>query len=179
MMRRLKNSYFIVGSNTTKAGLIHQLFEKEPKYLLIDELDKMSRDDQISLLHLMETGIISETKVKKTRQLELISWVFASANSSDRIIEPLLSRFVVLEVPDYSFEEFINIAINRLAEENFDKYTSMLIAKKVWHDLGSKDVRDVIKVARLVTNQENISRIIGIMKRYSKSGNKRILDLEQ
>jgi MoxR-like ATPase len=26
MMRRLKNSYFIVGSNTTKAGLVNQLF---------------------------------------------------------------------------------------------------------------------------------------------------------
>ena len=65
MVRRLKNSYLIVGSNTTKAGLVNQLFEKQPKYLLIDELDKMSGSDQVSLLHLMETGIISETKVKK------------------------------------------------------------------------------------------------------------------
>ena len=73
MMRRLKNSYLIVGSNTTKAGLVNQLFEKQPKYLLIDELDKMSSNDQVSLLHLMETGIISETKVKKTRQLDLMS----------------------------------------------------------------------------------------------------------
>ena len=73
MVRRLKNSYLIVGSNTTKAGLVNQLFEKQPKYLLIDELDKMSGNDQVSLLHLMETGIISETKVKKTRQLDLMS----------------------------------------------------------------------------------------------------------
>ena len=89
IMRRLKNSYFIVGSNTTKAGLINQLFEKEPKYLLIDEIDKMSRDDQVSLLHLMETGIISETKIRKTRQMDLTSWVFATANSCDKIIQPL------------------------------------------------------------------------------------------
>jgi holliday junction DNA helicase RuvB len=54
MMRRLKNSYFIVGSNTTKAGLVNQLFEKEPKYLLIDEIDKMSGNDQLPLLHLMD-----------------------------------------------------------------------------------------------------------------------------
>ena len=75
MMRRLKNSYLIVGSNTTKAGLVNQLFEKQPKYLLIDELDKMSGKDQVSLLHLMETGIISETKVKKTRLLDLVQKV--------------------------------------------------------------------------------------------------------
>src|SRR5206468_12153393 len=90
IMYTIKKSYFIVGSNTTKAGLVNQLFEKEPKYLLIDEIDKMSRDDQVSLLHLMETGIISETKVKKTREMELTSWVFATCNNNENIIEPLL-----------------------------------------------------------------------------------------
>jgi len=64
IMRSVRECYFTIGSNTTKAGLVNQLFEKEPKYLLIDELDKMSGNDQVSLLHLMETGIISETKVK-------------------------------------------------------------------------------------------------------------------
>src|SRR6266498_3509374 len=103
IMRRLKNSYFIVGSNTTKAGLVNQLFEKEPKYLLIDELDKMNGNDQASLLHLMETGIISETKVGKTRGMELSSWVFATCNNSEKILEPLLSRFIVLEIPEYTF----------------------------------------------------------------------------
>jgi holliday junction DNA helicase RuvB len=73
LMHSVKDFYFIVGSNSTKAGLVNQLFEKEPKYLLIDELDKMDGNDQVSLLHLMETGIISETKYNKTRQMELTS----------------------------------------------------------------------------------------------------------
>src|SRR5438093_5786709 len=167
MIRRLKNSYFIVRSNTTKAGLVHQLFEKEPKHLLIDEIDKMSRDDQVSLLHLMETGIISETKVKKTRELKLISWVFASANSSDRIIEPLLSRFVVLEVPDYSFEEFTDIAIKRLANEKIDLYIATIIAEKVCHELGSRDIRDVIKVGRLASDTQSVSNVIDIIKKHT------------
>jgi len=167
MMRRLKNSYFIVGSNTTKAGLVNQLFEKEPKYLLIDEIDKMSRDDQVSLLHLMETGIISETKVKKTRELKLVSWVFASANSSDGIIEPLLSRFVVLDVPDYSFEEFTDIAIKRLANEKIDLYIATIIAEKVWHELGSRDIRDIIKVGRLANDTQSVSNVIDIIKKHT------------
>jgi Holliday junction DNA helicase RuvB len=164
MMRKLKNSYFIVGSNTTKAGLVNQLFENQPKYLLIDELDKMGRDDQVSLLHLMETGIISETKVKKTRQIELTSWVFATCNNTKKIIEPLLSRFVVLGVPEYTFEEFVRLAVSRLGKENIDKFTAMFIAKKVWHELGSKDVRDVLKVARLTDNFADVESIIRIMK---------------
>src|SRR4249919_1427356 len=102
IMRSIKASYFIVGSNTTKAGLVNQLFDRRPKFLLIDELEKMSVTDQTSLLHLMETGIISETKINKTRQMELTTWVFATANSSKKIIQPLLSRFAVLGMPEYT-----------------------------------------------------------------------------
>ena len=86
IIRHHKKSYFIVGSNTTKAGLVTELFERRPKFLLIDELEKMSMTDQTALLHLMETGIISETKINKTRQMKLTSWVFATANSCERII---------------------------------------------------------------------------------------------
>jgi Holliday junction DNA helicase RuvB len=165
IMRRLKNSYFIVGSNTTKAGLVNQLFEKEPKYLLIDELDKMDNADQTSLLHLMETGIISETKINKTRQLKLTSWVFATANSTNKLSEPLLSRFVILEVPEYTFEEFREISVARLRDENVDRILALTIAEKVWTELGSKDVRDVVKVARLTKGFDDVPFIIRMMKR--------------
>lgn len=74
----------------------------------------MSISDQTALLHFMETGIIFETKINKTRQIELTSRVFATANSCDKIIEPLLSRFAILEMPEYTFEEFIEIALSSL-----------------------------------------------------------------
>ena len=41
IMHCVKDSYFTIGTNTTKAGLINQLFESRPKFLLIDELEKM------------------------------------------------------------------------------------------------------------------------------------------
>lgn len=165
IMKVIKQSYFIVGSNTTKSGLINELFESRPKFLLVDELDKMSRNDQVSLLHLMETGIISETKMKKTRQLELTSWVFATANTLEKIIEPLLSRFVVLEIPEYTFEEFTYIAISRLSKENIDQYVARVIAEKVWYELASRDIRDVIKVARLAGCIEEIPFIVRMLKK--------------
>ena len=178
IIRHYKGAYFVVGSNTTKAGLLNQLFETRPRLLLIDELEKMNLADQTALLHLMETGIISETKMRKTREMELTSWVFATGNSCDNLIEPLLSRFVILEVPEYSFEEFIDIAISRLAKEKINRDIATIMAEKVWTVLNSRDIRDVIKVARLVTNQEDISRIIGVMKRYSKQDNNQILDFK-
>ena len=69
--QRLKDSYFIDGGNTTKAGIIDYLFNHRPLYLLADEIDKMSPRDQTFLLNLMETGIITETKYGKTRHLAL------------------------------------------------------------------------------------------------------------
>jgi Holliday junction DNA helicase RuvB len=163
IMRHEKPSHFIVGSNTTKAGLVNQLFERQPKFLLIDELEKMSMTDQTALLHLMETGIISETKINKTRQIELTSWVFAAANSYEKIIEPLLSRFAVLEIPEYTFEEFKEIAIAKLEKENIDRHLAQIIIEKVWSH--SRDIRDVIKVGRLVRNEQEVSLIITMMKR--------------
>jgi MoxR-like ATPase len=65
-LNKLKSSYFVDGASTTKSGLIDCLFLNNPKYLLIDEIDKMSAKDQAMLLNLMETGIVSETKHNKT-----------------------------------------------------------------------------------------------------------------
>jgi holliday junction DNA helicase RuvB len=163
IMRHEKLSYFIVGSNTTKAGLVNHLFERRPKFLLIDELEKMSTADQTALLHLMETGIISETKINKTRQIELISWVFATANSWEKIIKPLLSRFAILEMPKYTFEEFSEIAVNRLKKENVEESTAKFIAQQVWKELGSRDIRDVIKVARLASSIEEIHFVVRML----------------
>jgi Holliday junction DNA helicase RuvB len=41
LRQRLKDSYFVDGGNTTKAGLIDYLFKNGAPYLLIDEIDKM------------------------------------------------------------------------------------------------------------------------------------------
>jgi len=165
IMRHEKPSYFVVGSNTTKAGLVHQLFERRPKFLLIDELEKMTVTDQSALLHLMESGIISETKIRKSRETELTSWVFATANSCNKIIPPLISRFVVLHVPNYTFEEFNEIALAMLAKEKVDKNTAYIISQKVWNELGTKDIRDAIKLARLANTPADISWIIRLMKK--------------
>lgn len=167
-IRRLHiESLFVVGTNTTKAGLLQGLFEARPRFLLVDELEKMNRYDQNSLLHLMETGIISETKMHRTRQMEFISWVFASANSTEKISEPLLSRFIVLKIPEYTFEQFKEIALFRLKQEKVDEELALIIAQKVWHEFGSKDIRDAIKIGRLSRSIEDASNIVKIMKKMS------------
>jgi holliday junction DNA helicase RuvB len=165
IMRCFKCSLFLVASNTTKAGLINQLFERRPKFLLIDELEKMNKMDQTSLFHLMETGIISESKINKTRQIELTSWVFATANSCERIASPLLSRFLILDVKGYTFDEFLEIARVKLSKENTDESIVNLIVEKVWNELASRDIRDVVKIARIANSIEEVSLLVKMMRR--------------
>jgi hypothetical protein len=43
-----------------------------------------------------------------------------------------------------------------------------VIATKVWNELGSRDIRDVIKVARLATNAEDIPFVISMLKGQNK-----------
>jgi MoxR-like ATPase len=95
---KLKDSYFIECSNATKSGLIDYIFEQKPKYLLLDELDKLSRKDQTFLLNLMETGIVAEAKYKKTRSMEISTSVFATSNNIESIIAPLQSRFFIVRL---------------------------------------------------------------------------------
>ena len=163
--RLFKSSIFVVGSNTTKAGLTNQLFDSRPKFVLVDELEKMSYTDQNSLLHLMENGMVSETKINKTREILLHSSVFASANSCIKIIEPLLSRFLVVKLPDYSFEEFMDIAVFELKKEKIDEMTARSISQRVWQELENRDIRDVIKIGRLARNIQEAELIIRILKR--------------
>ena len=74
-LMKLKDSHFIDCSSASKSGIVDYVFENKPKYLLLDELDKLSRKDQTFLLNLMETGIVSETKFNRTRKLEIMTSV--------------------------------------------------------------------------------------------------------
>src|ERR687895_2289332 len=80
-LMKLNDSHFIDCSNATKSGVVDYIFENKPKYLLLDELDKLSRKDQTFLLNLMETGMVSEIKYDKTRKMEIKSAVFATSNN--------------------------------------------------------------------------------------------------
>ena len=93
---KLERSYFTLGSHSTKSGMVEYLFEKRPRYLIIDEIEHMPLKDQTALLSLMETGIIAETKFQKARNTQLKTWVFATSNATERMLTPLLSRFLVL-----------------------------------------------------------------------------------
>ena len=159
-LSKLKSSYLIDGTSTTKAGLIDCLFLNDPKYLLIDEIDKMSTKDQAMLLNLMETGIVSETKHNKTRTAHMKTSVFATSNNVSDIITPLQSRFFVVEMAPYTYEQFHQISVHILTEKH---KVSIAIAKniadKVW--ANSRNMRDCVRIGRMAKSVDDIQFLVG------------------
>jgi Holliday junction DNA helicase RuvB len=158
-------SCFAIGSNSTKKGIIDLLFEKQPQILLIDELETMSHDTQESLLNLMETGIISETKKTCRREMYLKNIkVFATSNDTRDILSPLLSRFLVLKIPPYTDQQFIEIAVQRLTnDEEIPTALATEIAQQAKLKLNRKDLRDCIKIARIARTPDEIASVISMM----------------
>lgn len=163
---KLERSYFTLGSQSTKSGMIDYLFEKRPRYMIVDEIEHMPMKDQTALLSLMETGIVAETKFQRTRNTQLKTWVFATSNSTEQMLTPLLSRFMVLHFKQYKYENFREIAVHMLSHQGISKEIATPVAEAVWTKMKSKDIRDCIKIGHLAKTKDDVNWIVETLKRY-------------
>ncbi|MFB5598876.1 MAG: ATP-binding protein [Nitrososphaeraceae archaeon] len=163
---KLERSFFTLGSHSSKAGMIDYLFENRPRYLLIDEIEYMPFKDQSALLSLMETGILTETKSQKTRNTLLKTWVFATCNNKNKLLTPLLSRFMVFHLKPYSRYKFIEISNNILVNSGTSFEIANTISEIVWSKLKSKDIRDSVKIAKLAKTKNDVIMIAKTLSLY-------------
>jgi len=116
----------------------------------------------------MHKGYVTETKYKRHRTVRLKTWVFGSANDISRLPKELLSRFALLRFRDYTDDEFREVTVNVLREqEDIPENLAVYIAEKVLRELNSRDVRDAVRCSRLLKTKtkEEIDSIISILKR--------------
>jgi holliday junction DNA helicase RuvB len=97
----------------------------------------------------METGIVSETKYNKTRKIEIKTSVFATSNDVERIIEPLQSRFFIVKLQAYTYEQFYEITIRLLTSNryNIDEEIARATIAAIWKT--SRDIRDAIAITKI------------------------------
>ena len=99
---------------------------------------------------------MSETKYKKTRRMKTKTFVFATSNNAEKIIEPLQSRFFIVKLQAYTYEQFCEITLELLTSKqyNVDVETARAITDAVWN--SSKSIRDTIRVARIAESVEDV-----------------------
>jgi MoxR-like ATPase len=96
----------------------------------------------------METGILTQTMHSKVRHIHLKTWVFATSNGTKKLSEPLLSRFRVMHLNEYSFSQFYEISVNKLLKEGLDKKAADEIAISVWEQLPNPNIRNCVQIGK-------------------------------
>jgi MoxR-like ATPase len=151
-------------------GIIDYLFDHpDLKFLLIDEIDKLSKKVQKVLLNVMETGILSDVKAKSSksaRQTQMHLSIYVTSNDTSNILTPLLSRFIKLKLPEYDLEIFTEIC-QKLLSRRCDKDHEIIqeIVRYVWEH--TRDVREAIAIAKIVDNSDEVNSVASTLRRYS------------
>jgi MoxR-like ATPase len=147
---------FVLGSQVSKAGLRERLLSNpNVDFVLIDELDKMGKEDYDVLLSLMETGRIAVLKHKMQRDEKVMATVIATANYLEKIPVELLDRFWLLYVESYDSQDFVKVATRVLMERGqLEKEQAEEIARLCW-EYGYRSVRDVVRVANFAEGDVN------------------------
>jgi len=144
------NVLWLLGSGTSKGGLWDRIADSKPRFLLIDELDKMNDTDTTALLSMMEGGRLVRAKVGREMSLTHEVRVVAAANRARLLSPELRSRFVIRELRPYSREEYLAVVKGVLVRrEGMTPELAGQIAARL--DGRTQDVRDAVKVARLVS----------------------------
>lgn len=169
MLEGLDYAYFIDAVGSSGPGMTNHLFNNNIKYLLIDEMDKMKKNDQATLLNVMETGILSETKLGKTRQKKMKLWIFATSNNVEKLSAPLRSRFMELHLDEYTYEEFSEI-VQRVLKKRYHMSVELSenLAYAVWNKMRSKDIRDAINIAKLTKSANDIDWLVHVQMKHGR-----------
>ena len=156
-----ERSLWLVGSATSKAGLWDLVAEREPRVILVDELDKMNAADLAGLLSLMEGGRLTRAKARRRLEAKIEPRVIAAANSMLKLSPELLSRFAVRKVRAYSREEFKEVVRGVLVRR---EGVEIGLAKEIAGRLDGRthDVREAVRVARL-SPQLGVERAVALL----------------
>ena len=164
-IKRLPGTVFIdMAGKATKTGIAEILIDYKPRYLLIDEIDKVqNKRDLTILLNLMETGLVRIVKHGHNIEEVLNTNVYATANTLRGLSSSLLSRFMVLEIKPYDAETAKRVMHKALVKlYNVEDELAKYIAHKIVVELGSQDIRDAIKIAKIARTKEKVDRYIKI-----------------
>jgi hypothetical protein len=127
---------------------VDMLDKQTPKIICIDDLDKMSTDFQNHLLNFLENGHIKD----RSFHFEIQNCkVFATCTDISGLSKSMQSRFRRLHLAAYTEEQFLDVAVRVLPK--LQETTARKIGEQVWNQ-GNKDVRDIIKIGKLLRNIE-------------------------
>lgn len=167
IQEKCNDVFYYDASNTTSAGLIEELFyNRNAKLIIIDEIDKLKRNDLSSLLGLLNNGkIVKKLKeIKYDFRIENVK-IFATSNSIMNLPKPVRSRFQEYYLREYSDDDFIQVVkfclIKKLPEEICEAIVLMLIS------VERKDVRAAIGISNLLKTNDTKEDVLRVFENWT------------
>lgn len=165
-LSRLPGAIYRFGDSVTRAGLRREILEEKPTYLIIDELDKMDPEESSALLETMERGTASVLQYDKSYEVHADVRVFAAANRISKLRPELLSRFLRVEMPEYTYEEFRQVAYAYLLRRGVHPDIARILADGV--GLRTRDIRDARRLGDMAHTKEDAIWLIGQLGTQTK-----------
>lgn len=85
--------------------------------------------------------------------------MIATCNQTKKLKAQILSRFAIINVPDYDKEQFINVTKDRVGNNALAEY----IAEEVWNSSKSPNIRDCVRIASIAKCEQDVLRMLRIV----------------
>lgn len=172
-LERLPGALFIAGYRASKAGLQEAVLRYRPRYLLIDEIDKMRRCDMDALINLMEEGRIVIDLRHEHIEARIRVWVIATANRPS-LPAYIFSRFepFIIKMQPYSRDELVRIATKAMSrlEGVPEELARFVVERMVDISPDMRAIRNLIRAVKSLSNDPEkamrvADRLIEIVRR--------------
>ena len=86
--------------------------------------------------------------------------VIATSNNIEKITSPLRSRFFIVRLEPYTYEQFYGVTVRLLTSNhyNVDEEIAGATADAVWNT--SRNIRDSIKIATIAKAEEDVDWLV-------------------
>jgi ATP-dependent Lon protease len=92
------------------------------------------------------------------------TWIFATSNNIEKIMVPLQSRFFVVKLEAYTYEQFYQISVQLLTQSQKRKVKLDIAestADAIWNKMKYANIRDCVKIGRMARSIEDVNFIVG------------------
>lgn len=169
MMEVIAESFHDViffGANTTGAGFVETLYANQgAQFVIIDELDKMTKADLKCLLGFLNDGRVKKDTKTIHYDFKMSCKVFATANSN-KFGAAIKSRFQTYNIPPYSDEDFVNVVKFCLQDYIVPEVSQTIAQILIQND--RKDVRIATSLMAQIKGISDVNEIVEIVQTYLK-----------
>jgi DNA polymerase III delta prime subunit len=94
--------------------------------------------------------------------MEIKTSVFATSNNVEKIILPLQSRFFIVKLQPYTYEQFFDITVTLLTsgQHNIDEEIAKATADAVWSTSTARNIRDCVRIAKIAKSVEDVNLLV-------------------